>query len=212
MAETITLKTEARQGLGGRDATRVRQAGRIPAIVYGHKVAPDAVSVSKDELLLALRHHARMLQLVIGGKNETVLIQSIQHNHLGSEVLHVDFRRVSADERVQITVEIELRGHAPGTNSGGVLDQPLHKIHVECPALAIPTSIRVKIDALQIDQAIHVRELELPAGVKALDDPDLVVVQVKPAVILPDATAAGLEGSAEPEIITKKKEKPAEDE
>ncbi len=210
MADAITLKTEARSGKGGRDATRVRKAGRIPAIVYGHKVAPDAVTVSKDELLLALRQHARTLQLVVGGKNETVLIQSIQHNHLGSEVLHIDFRRVSADERVRTTVEIELRGHAPGTNSGGVLDQPLHKIHVECPALAIPTAIRVKIDALQIDQAIHVRELELPPGVKALEDPDLVVVQVKPAAILAEPTVA--EGVAEPEVITKKKEKPAEEE
>jgi len=211
MADAITLKTEARQGKGGRDSTRVRNSGRIPAIVYGHKVAPDAISVAKDELLLALRQHARTLQLVVGGKNETVLIQSIQHNHLGSEVLHIDFRRVSADERIRTTVDIELRGHAPGTNSGGVLDQPLHKIHIECPALAVPASIRVKIDALQIDQAIHVKELELPAGVKALEDPDLVVVQVKPAVVLPEPTA-GAEGVAEPEIITKKKEKPAEEE
>ena len=92
-----------------------------------------------------------------------------------------------------------------------MLDQPLHKIHIECPALAVPASIRVKIDALQIDQAIHVKELELPAGVKALEDPDLVVVQVKPAVVLPEPTA-GAEGVAEPEIITKKKEKPAEEE
>jgi large subunit ribosomal protein L25 len=215
MADALTLKTEARQGKGSRDAGRLRKGGRIPAVVYGHKVAPASVTVPRDELLSALRHHARTLQLVIGGKNETVMIQEVQHDHLGSDVLHVDFRRVSADERVRTTVAIELRGVAPGTNAGGVLDQPLHKIHIECPALAIPESIRVKIDTLIVGQSIHVKELELPAGVKVLEDPDLVVVQVKQQMIAPEPTAVPAEGAAapaEPEVITKKKEKPAEEE
>ena len=213
MADAITLKTEARTGKGSRDADRVRKAGRIPAVVYGHKETPLAVSVSRDELLSALRHHARTLQLDLNGKNETVLIQDVAHNYLGSDVLHVDFRRVSADERVRTTVDIELRGNAPGTTGGGVLDQPLHKIHVECPALAVPESIRVKIDSLLLGQAIHVKELDLPPGVKALEDPDLVVVQVKMAQQMAvEPTAGPVEGAAEPEVITKKKEKPEEEE
>jgi large subunit ribosomal protein L25 len=213
MADAITLKTEDRKGKGGRDALRLRKAGRIPAIVYGHKVTPASVSVSRDELLTVLRHHARTLQLVVGGKNETVLIQEVQHNHLGNEVYHVDFRRVSADERIRTTVDIELRGTAPGATGGGALDQPLHRVHIECPALAVPESIRVKIDGLLLGQAIHVKELELPAGVKVLEDPDLVVVQVKMAVVAPEPTAVlGEPGAAEPEVITKKKEKPEEEE
>jgi large subunit ribosomal protein L25 len=216
MAEAITLKTEARTGQGSRDAGRLRKAGRIPAVVYGHKETPASVTVSHDELRNVIRHHARTLQLVVGSKTETVLIQEIQHDHLGSEILHVDFRRVSKDERIKTTVDIELRGVAPGTNSGGVLDQPLHKVHVECPALAVPESIRVKIDSLLVGQAIHVKELELPAGVKVLEDPDLVVVQVKQQMIQPEPTpvAAPTEAgvAAEPEVITKKKEKPAEEE
>src|SRR5438874_1687849 len=133
MADALTLKTEARQGKGSRDALRLRKGGRIPAVVYGHKLAPAVITVSGDELRSAIRHHARTLQLVVDGKTETVLIQQVQHDHLGSEILHVDFRRVSKDERIKTTVAIELRGIAPGTNSGGVLDQPLHKVHVECP-------------------------------------------------------------------------------
>jgi large subunit ribosomal protein L25 len=97
-----------------------------------------------------------------------------------------------------------------------VLDQPLHKIHVECPAVSIPESIRVKIDSLLLGQAIHVTELDLPPGVKALDDPDLVVVQVKQQhVPVVEPTVAPTEAgvtTAEPEVITKKKEKPAEEE
>jgi large subunit ribosomal protein L25 len=214
MADTLTLKTEGRTGTGSRDATRLRKAGKVPAVVYGHKETPAHVAVSRDELQSALRHHARTLNLVVDGKTDTVLIQQVQHDHLGSDILHVDFRRVSRDERVRTTVEIELRGTAPGTNSGGVLDQPLHKIHVECPAMAIPDSIRVRIDQLQIGQAIHVKELDLPTGVKALEDPDLVVVQVKlQQVAVVEPTAVPTEpGAAEPEVITKKKEKPEEEE
>jgi large subunit ribosomal protein L25 len=213
MADALTLKSEPRTGQGSRDATRLRKAGRVPGIVYGHKETPAAVSVPRDELLSALRHHARTLDLVVDGKTETVLIQEVQHDHLGSAVLHVDFRRVSKDERVRTTVEIELRGTAPGTSAGGVLDQPLHKIHIECPAISIPESIRVRIDALVVGQSIHVKELDLPAGVKALDDPDLVVVQVKQQVVVAEPTVAPIEaGAAEPEVITKKKEKPEDEE
>jgi large subunit ribosomal protein L25 len=214
MAETLKLTTEPRTGQGSRDATRLRKAGRVPAVVYGHKETPVSVSVSRDELAAALRHHARTLDLQLAGKTETVLIQQIQHDHLGTALMHIDFRRVSKDERVRTTVEIEVRGTAPGATGGGVLDQPLHKIHVECPATAIPDSIRVKIDGLLLGQAIHVKELELPPGVKALDDGDLVVVQVKmQQMAVPEPTTlAPAEGAAEPEVITKKKEKPAEEE
>lgn len=213
MADALTLKTDARTGKGSRDAARLRKAGRVPAVVYGHKEAVASVTVSKDELLSALRHHARTLKLVVDGKTDTVLIQEVQHDHLGSDVLHVDFRRVSADERVRTQVEVELRGTAPGTSQGGVLDQPLHRVHIECPALAIPESIRVRIDGLLIGQAIHVKELELPAGVKALEDPDQVVVQVKEQKVLAVEPTPGAEpGTAEPEVITKKKETPAEEE
>lgn len=210
MSEAVVLKSELRQGLGGRDAARLRKKGFVPACVYGHKETPANIAVCRDELAAALRHHARTLSLVVNGKAESVLIQEIQHDHLGSAILHVDFRRVSADERVRTTVEVELKGFAPGVAAGGVLDQPLHKIHVECPAMSIPESIRVKIDGLLLGQSIHVKELELPHGVTVLEDPDAVVVAVKTAQVIEITTAEP--GANEPEVITKKKEKPTEDE
>ncbi len=213
MANALVLKTTPRTGNGTRDAVRLRKAGLIPATVYGHKENPTSVVLKKDELTTVLRSHARTLKLEVAGKEEDVLIQDIQHNHLGSAILHVDFRRVSADERIKTTVEVEIRGSAPGTNSGGVLDIQLHKLHIECPALAIPEAIRVKVDNLQLGQSIHVKELDLPANVKVLEDPELVVVQVKAPTQMVVATP-GLpgEGGVEPEVITKKKEKPAEEE
>ncbi len=211
MAEAVVLKTEARQGKGSRDTARLRKAGRVPAVVYGHKEAIIPLSVCRTELASALRQHARTVQIVVGGKNETVMIQEVQRDYLNAEVTHVDFRRVSADERIRTTVEVELKG-TPAASGGAALDQPLHKLHIECPALAIPESIRVKIDGLALGQAIHVKELDLPPGVKVLEDPDAVVVQVKLATIVVETPSIPGEGASnEPEVI-KKEKKVADDE
>jgi large subunit ribosomal protein L25 len=132
------------------------------------------------------------------------LIQEIQYDYLGKEVLHVDFLRASATDIIRVVVPIELRGTAPGLKGGGVLIQPLHSIHVECAVANRPESIRVKLDDLQLGQAIHVRELPIPEGVKCLDNPEAVVVQIKtPTAEV--APASPLEGAVEPEVITAKK-------
>lgn len=206
MAETPVLTTQSRKGSGSREAQRVRKSGATPAIVYGHKETPETIAVSQEELGNALRHHSRMLELQINGKKQLVLIQDLQYDHLGKEVLHVDFLRVSATDTIHLTIPVELRGVAAGTKAGGVLIQPLHNLHIECLVSARPDSIRVKIDDLQVGQAIHIRELQIPEGVKILHDADAVVVQVKqPAAPVEVAPTAPVEGGAEPEVITAKK-------
>jgi large subunit ribosomal protein L25 len=111
------------------------------------------------------------------------------------------------DERIQTRVPVELRGIAPGTSQGGVVDQPLHTLEIETLASAVPNSIRVDISGLQLNQAIHVKELRLPEGVRVLDDADLVVVQVKlPGV---ETTPESESAEVEPEVIARGKvEKP----
>lgn len=213
MADATVLKSQPRaeSDLGSRGAVRLRKAGRIPAVVYGHKEAVAAITVDGVEFRDALRHNARTLTLEVGGKRQTAIIKEIQRDHLGMEVLHVDFVRADLSEKVKITVPLELRGDAPGIKAGGVLLQPLHVLHVECLLSARPDSIRVKIDELQIGQAIHVRELTLPEGVKATDDPEAVVVQIKTAVAEP-APVLGEGAGAEPEVLTAKKKDKAEGE
>ena len=209
MAETATLKAEPRTGSGSRQADKLRKAGRIPAIVYGHKEANVAVSVAADELDRLIRvQHARVLELDVGGKTETVLVRDLQWDHLGRVMLHVDFARVSASDRVKVTVPVELR-NAPKATGGGVLDQPLHAVHVECSPTAIPEAIRIDITNLTLGAPIHVRELNLPAGVTVLEPPEAVVVQLKLPGAEPVVAAAPTEPGAGPEII--KKEKKAED-
>ena len=160
MAESAVLKISKREGRGTHRAEKLRLSGLIPGVVYGHKQETVSVSLSRDALLGAIRHGARVVDLQPeAGAAEKAQIVELQWDHLGQDVLHVDFRRVSADERIHVTVPIELRGIAPGVTGGGVLDQPMHTLAVECPAIRVPESIRVNINELQLGAAIHVRDL-----------------------------------------------------
>ncbi|MFO0927000.1 MAG: 50S ribosomal protein L25 [Gemmataceae bacterium] len=205
MAESVVLVTEKREGRGSRQAEKLRKQGKVPAVVYGHKEATVSVSVPHDTVLSAVRHGARVVDITVGGKTEKAQIVEVQWDYLGKDVLHVDFKRVSADERIEVEVPVELRGIAPGASGGaGVLDQPLHTIRLECPALAVPETIRVSIAELQVGSAIHVRELKLPDNVKALEDPDAIVVHVTQVKAEAEAGEAAAT-TAEPEVITRKK-------
>jgi large subunit ribosomal protein L25 len=132
-------------------------------------------------------------------------VRDVQWDHLGKEVLHLDFARVSADEAIETTVRLELHGTAPGVSEGGVLEQLVHELDVKCRATAIPDVIRVEIGGLHLNQGLHVRDLALPEGVTATDDPDRLLVHV----VTPraEAEAAGIVGGpSEPEVIGRKAE------
>lgn len=210
MSDIVSLPVHARTTTGTRAAKKVRKGGMIPGIVYGHKETPVSVSVPAKELDHAIRIlHARTFAINLNGKAETVLIRELQWDHLGKEMFHIDLWRVDKDERVKVTVPVELRG-APKTTGGGVLDQPFHTLHIECLAVKIPDSIRVDISGLVLGSPIHVSELVLPEGVKVLESPEAVVVQLKLPGQEPEATE--VTGAAEPEVLTAKKPKEGEEE
>jgi large subunit ribosomal protein L25 len=204
MAESVLLESKPRATKGTHAARRMRREGLIPAVLYGHKEQVLSISLARDDFMKALRHGVRVVDLRADGKEEKALIRDVQYDHLGQEVLHVDFARVSADERITIQVPIELRGIAPGVTAGGLLDQPLHTLEIECLALSVPESIRVNINELQIEGVIHVGDLKLPEGVKAMADDDAVVVLVKPPLVEAEAPAAAPAETAEPEVIGRK--------
>ena len=205
MAEAVKLQAQPRTGSGSRAAIKLRKQGLIPGVVYGHKEANVSVAVNAEELDRAIRvRHARVLDLQLDGKGETVLIRELQWDYLGKEMLHVDFFRVSATDRVKVTVPVELR-NSPKATGGAVLDQPFHTLHVECSPTDIPEAIRIDISGLALGAPVHVRELTLPPGVTVLEPPETVVVQLK----LPGAEAAvpvaPAEPGAGPEVIKKEK-------
>jgi large subunit ribosomal protein L25 len=215
--ESVKLTTKPRPSHGSRAAKKLRREGLVPAVVYGHKQAALGIALNRKELETALRHNTRVVDLQLEGGADTAIIQDVQFDHLGSVVVHVDFKRVSKDERVKTTVRIEIKGTPAGLGGGHILEQTLHTVHIECPALAIPDSIRVNVTGLQLGHPIHIKDLTLPEGVKALDDPELVVVQI--ATVKVEAAPAvapvepGAATAAEPEIVGRRvaKEEEAEE-
>jgi large subunit ribosomal protein L25 len=212
MSQIVTLRVTPRAGKGSRAAIKLRKQGLVPGVIYGHKKENAAVAVSAEELDRAIRVlHARMLALDLNGKQETVLIREVQWDPFGKQMLHVDFERKSATEKVRVSIPVELR-NSPKVTGGGVLDQPLHSLHIECPLGSIPEAIRIDITNLTLGEPIHVKELTLPEGVRVLELPEAVVVQLKlpgiEAVVAPTGAAAPAAPGAtpaEPEVIKKEK-------
>ena len=211
MAESLVLKAEPRKESGTRNSRHIRKQGKLPAVIYGHKEATQSLVISAEDFADVMKKKARVLDIQADGKTEKVLIRELQWDHLGMVILHVDFYRVSADERIEVRVKVELRGIAPGALSGaGVLNQPLHELHIECSPIDMPESIRVDISKMQLGDIIHVKELIVPAGIKILDEEDAVVVQVSLAKE-EEGVADGTSG-VEPEVILAEKKKKADDE
>jgi len=207
MAEAVKIAVESRdpaknKGTGSRVARRLRAQGRIPAIIYGHKQTPTPISLTRDAVWEMIKKSTHLAELSVDGTTEIVLVRDIQWDHLGKEIIHLDFARVSADESIETEVRLEVRGTPPGVSEGGVLEQPVHSISVTCRANAIPDSIRIEVGNLHLNQGIHVRELVLPEGVTVNDDPEMLLVHVvSRAAQAEPAAGTGEETSTQPEVI-----------
>jgi large subunit ribosomal protein L25 len=206
MAESVVLVTQPREGRGSQKARQLRRQGLVPGVVYGHKRAAVSIALPVEELDNAIRHGARVVDLQTGKDLQKALIKEVQWDYLGKEIIHVDFARVAADERVKVVVPLEMRGIAPGVSAGGMLDQPMHTLEVECLVSSVPDSIRVNINELQVGQAIHLRDVVFPEGVKPLADPDAIVIQVTAPQAEAEAPAVAAAEQAEPEVIGRQKE------
>jgi large subunit ribosomal protein L25 len=201
MAQSAKVSIQPRNELGSRANKRLRDAGLIPGVIYGHKEAVVPVTLPKKEVVGHLNHGTHLFELGLDGKNETVLVKEVQYDHLGLEVLHVDFARVSLDEEVDVTVPLELKGEPKGEKDGGVLQQVIAEIELRCKVTDIPDVIRHDVSEMALDDVLHISDLKLPAGVTAVQDADQVVAQVR--AVEEEAAAAPAEGTAEPEVIGK---------
>jgi len=207
MADAVKIQVEARdpaknKGTGSRASSKLRAQGRIPAIIYGHKQAPVPVAIARDAVWEMIKRSTHLAELSFGGTTETVLVKDVQWDHLGKEIIHLDFARVNVDESIETVVRLEIRGVAPGTAGGGTLEVVHHELTVNCRANAIPDTIRVDVSHLEVDQGIHVKDLVLPPGVTTDADPDDLLVHVTTSAPAPAEGAAAGEGAvSQPEVI-----------
>jgi len=207
VAERETLRAKKREARGTKACRRLREAGQIPAIVYGHEQEPVAVQVSAEDLDRALRHRSRMFDIRLGRKKESVLLREIQHDAFGDEVIHADFVRVAMDEAIAIEVPITLKGKPRAEHAA--LQQTLTSLEVECLPSDIPEEILVPVGDLEVGQSISVADLAIPESVKVLTDAETIVAALTLAAIeeVPvEEAAAAIEAVEEPEVIGREEE------
>lgn len=206
MAEKATLKAELRKTTGKGAARRMRREGKIPAVVYGRDEETRPLTLDAHDFQILVKEHpldTTLVDLEIAGgkKGETVqtLVVEVQAHPYKPEVLHVDFQQIHAGERVTIEVPINLSGTPEGVREGGVLQQVMHVVELDCAVEAIPEEFVVDVSELTIGDSIQISELVVPEGVELHVDPSRTICTVAAPTILelPEEE----EEAEEPELI-----------
>ena len=210
MAKQVKLTAQRRTGVGRSAVRKLKATGAVPAVMYGAKQQPELLQVSKREFGALLSHAAGeniLVELEIAGDtNRLALVQEVQHSPIGGDVLHVDFHAVEMDEVIEADIPLEPMGTANGVkNFGGLLEQSLRSLAIECLPRDLPDVITVDVSALNIGDAIHVREIPLPPGVTTRIPADLTAFSVMAPTVVEEPAAAPTAAAA-PEVIKEKKE------
>jgi large subunit ribosomal protein L25 len=220
------LEATKRDTIGKNEARRTRASGRVPAVLYGEDGGKSAtpISVEPKALLRILHSEAganTLISLKLAGAGDTrVLVKEYQLDPVTHQLLHADFHRIAMDRVLQITVQITVRGEAPGVKQqGGILEYVHRSIEVECLPANIPESIEINVGDLMLHQGVRVRDIPVNDKWKPVSDADMMIVHV----IMPKAeevAAPAAEGAvaaaapavpAEPEVIKKGKKEEAEE-
>ena len=210
--ERHSLKIELREKKGSRDARRTRnKTGRIPAVLYGPGAEAVGLTLDVKELRKALsgksgRNTLLELQGAPSVAGRLAILKEVQHDPISSQPTHADLLELRLDKRIHVQVPIHLTGKAKGTIEGGIVAATLRELTIDCLPNDIPEALEIDITALDIGDSYHVRDIKLPAGVKAVGDIGAsVVVIVPPAAEVVEVAAAPT--TAEPEVLTAKADK-----
>lgn len=212
---TATLSALPREERGKNAMRRLRSEGLVPAVLYGHRDATQALSVSAqelDKLLGLISVENTIIDLAIdGGTPTSTLVREIQRHPSRRIVQHIDFLQIHAGEKISLEIPVRLHGTPVGVrDNGGILQEVLRELHVECLPRDIPEAIDIEIADLDIGGSVHVRDIEI-ANVKILNDEDLVIASVLPPTVvsLPE-TEDGEDAVGEPEVIGQTPDEPEE--
>ncbi len=217
--EEIILEAQYREETGRVQVKKIRDAGFVPAVIYGESKDTHAVKISRSELLHLVHQH-RLENAIITlkikddkkGKGHSCLIKDIQYDPVHEHIVHVDFNEISLTKAIKVNVPVEAKGEPVGVKSdGGSLEHVMWEIEVECLPTEIPQKFEVDVSALKIGDAVHIKDMAIPANIKVITDANAVVLSVA-APQKEEAPAEELEGDVkkEPEVIKEKKEVPGE--
>ncbi|UCC22207.1 MAG: 50S ribosomal protein L25 [Planctomycetota bacterium] len=206
MAKTLLLKGEIREQTGSKHAAKLRGQGRTPAIVYGHKQEPVAISLDAHNLVEELHHGHRVLDVQIGKKKEKMIVKDLQYDYLGRDIVHADLMRVDVTETVKVKVPIELKGTAKGTHEGGIIEEHANHVEVECKVTDIPESLSVSVKEVDVGDTLHAGDVDLPDGVKLVSDPSMLLVTCSLVAAAKTTEELEEEVPVAPEVIGEVKE------
>jgi len=218
--DEIILNAQPREELGRGRVKDLRDGGFIPAVVYSEGNNSQPIKVPRSEFL-HLMHEYHIENAIVNlkikddkkQKARACLIKEIQYDPVEGDVIHLDFNEISLTKNIKVNVPVTAKGEPVGVKQeGGSLEHILWEIEVECLPTQIPKEITVDVSALKIGDAIHIKDIVAPQGIKILNDPGAIVLSVA-APMKEEVAAAPVEGeeAKEPEVIKEKKEVPAEE-
>ncbi len=210
MAELMRIPIEIRDRVGKGVARKLRRQGKIPGIVYGPGQSPVPIALDPRYVVSLLERGAAentLLELDAGnGQKFLCLLKDYQLEPVYDRIIHVDFYAIKTGVMLTLRVPLRIVGEAPGVKAGGILEFLIREIAVECLPKDIPEFIPVDISHLGIGDFIQVKDLSLPEGVRAVEDPDEVVVTIaEPEEYQEEEEVPALVETPEPEVIRKGK-------
>jgi len=205
MAETLTLKAEARTKSSKGAVRSLRLAGRVPAVIYGDKKTPELISVNYKDVNALYQtgtFTSHILDVEIDGRKERVIPRDVQREPVRDFLIHVDFLRVGKNASITVEVPVHFVNHeaSPGMKAGGVLNIVSHEIELSCPADSIPEAIEIDLTGYEMGSSIHISAVKLPAGVKPTSsDRDFTVATIAaPAAVVSAEASAPAAAAAAP--------------
>jgi large subunit ribosomal protein L25 len=217
----VELHAGLREGKGKEISKKLREKNLVPGVVYKKGEETVSLKIDRKDLAKVLTTEAGenvIIKLCVDDANKkkerTVIIKDVQKDPVRDFPLHVDFQEISLTEKIKVKVRVVAKGESIGVKQDkGVLQHVLWEVECECLPTNIPEKIEAQVANLKIGDAIHIKDMVLPEGVRILEDPDAVVFAVEHAKEVEEAVAPAGEGEAqEPEVIKEKKEKPEEEE
>lgn len=211
--EEIKLDVQVRDKVGSRKIKSIRRENAVPAIVYGGESKPTSIKVDRSNYERIMRHHHGQsvifhLNVMDGEKklrDYSVIVKEEQHDPVSDSLLHIDFNRISLTKELEVKVPIETKGDPVGVKrDGGSLEHVLWELSVICLPKKIPQKIVIDVSHLLIGDAVHVRDITLPEGVRTKQDPETILVSVIPPM-KEEAMAPAEGGPTEPEVLKEKK-------
>lgn len=202
----MLLEAQVRERTGSRAAARLRKEGRVPAIVYGHKQEPVAISLDAHDFDLGLHHGHRLMDVKVEGKTQKMMVKDLQYDYLGRNIVHIDLVRVDVTETVHVTIPIELKGIAQGTHEGGIIEEHADRIEVECMVTNMPEVVVVSVKDVGVGDVLHAGDVPLPEGVTLVSPAETILVTCHLVAAAKTTEELEEEAPTAPEVIGEKKE------